>query len=140
MSEAALLTYDKIKIGNIFTFQRVISHEDVLAFSSLVGDRNPLHVDEEFGRTSKFGKNIVHGMLAASLFSTLVGMHCPGEKSLYMSQRLQFKHPLFVGDTITIKGTVTAKNDAIKLITMKTEIVRGTDVIVTGEAKALVTE
>lgn len=140
MPDAALLIYNEIEIGNTFTFQRSISQEDVLTFSALTGDTSPLHVDEEFGRSSKFGKNIVHGMLVGSLFSTLVGMHCPGEKSLYMSQTLQFKLPLFVGDTVTVKGTVTQKHDAIRLITMKTEIFRGNDVIVTGEAKVRMME
>lgn len=140
MHEAAKLTYSEVEIGNTFTFQRTISQEDVLAFSVLTGDTNPLHIDEEFGRNSKFGKNIVHGMLLSSLFSTLVGMHCPGRKGLYMSQTLHFKNPLFIGDTVTVKGTVIAKHDAIRLVTMKTDIFRGSDVIVTGEAKALMVE
>jgi len=140
MPDAALLIYDEIEIGNVFTFERSISQEDVSAFSALTGDANPLHVDHEFGRNSKFGKNIVHGMLLGSLFSTLVGMHCPGEKSLYMSQTLQFKQPLFAGDTVTVKGTVAQKHDAIRLITMKTEIFRGNDVIVVGEAKVRMME
>lgn len=140
MPDAASLTYNEIEIGKAFTFQRTISQEDVLAFSALTGDTNPLHIDEEFGRNSMFGKNIIHGMLAGSLFSNLVGMHCPGEKSLYMSQTLQFKLPLFVGETVTVKGTVIAKHDAIRLVTMKTEICRGSDVIVTGEAKVRMME
>ena len=140
MPDAASLTYDGIKIGKAFTFQRTISKEDIFTFSELTGDRNPLHIDEEFGRNRKFGKNIVHGMLVSSLFSTLVGMHCPGEKSLYMSQTLHFKLPLFMGETVTVKGTVIEKNDAIRLVTMKTEIFRGSEVIVTGEAKVQVME
>jgi acyl dehydratase len=135
MYDSASLKYTEIEIGKVFTFQRAITQKDVCTFVALTGDRNPLHIDEEFGRNSQFGANIVHGMLVGSLFSTLVGMHCPGDKSLYMSQTLQFKLPLFVGDTVTVKGTVTQKHDAIRLVTMKTEICRGSEVIVTGEAK-----
>lgn len=140
MPDAALLTYNEIETGKDVAFQRTISQEDVRIFVALTGDRNPLHIDEEFGRNSKFGANIVHGMLAGSLFSTLVGMHCPGENSLYMSQTLQFRLPLFVGDTVTVKGTVTHKNDAIRLVTMKTEILRDRKVLISGEAKVQMME
>jgi 3-hydroxybutyryl-CoA dehydratase len=140
MTDATLLTYEEIKTGEVFAFQRTISQEDVLVFSKLTGDRSPLHINEEFGKNSKFGKNVVHGMLIGALFSTLIGMHCPGKKSLYMSQTLQFKLPLFAGDTVTVKGTVISKHDAIRIVTIKTEVFRGNDMIVTGEAKTQVVE
>lgn len=126
--------YDDLEVGTTRSFHRTIASEDVMAFASLSGDMNPLHVDEEFGRQSKFSRNVVHGMLAGSLFSTLVGMYCPGEKSLYLSQTLQFRMPLFYGDTIEVIGVITHKYDAIKVVKMKTTIVRGSDVIISGEA------
>ena len=104
-------------------------------FAILSGDLNPLHVDESFGKNSKFGKNVVHGMLTASLFSTLVGMYCPGKKCLYLGQTLQFKMPLFYDETVDVKGTVVSKVDALKMLKMKTEIYRGKDLILTGEAQ-----
>lgn len=137
-TKATTYKYEEIEIGKVTCFNRTITPEDVEAFTLLTGDRNPLHIDENFGRNSKFKKNIVHGMLCASLFSTLVGMHCPGEKCLYLGQTLQFRMPLFYGETVEVRGTVLEKFDAIRIIKMKMEILRGNDIIVLGEARVQV--
>lgn len=134
------LRYEDIAVGAVYEFERTITQEDVKQFAELTGDHNPLHIDAQFGAQSQFGKNIVYGILAGSLFSTLVGMYCPGRNALYMSQILQFKKPMFYGDTVTVRGTVTDKHDSIRLITMRTEIVRDGEVMVDGEAKARVLE
>ncbi len=136
--KAARLRYEDIVVGAVYEFSQTITHDDVMRFAELTGDNNPLHVDADFGAKSQFGKNVVHGMLAASLFSTLVGMYCPGEHALYMSQTVQFKKPIFYGDKLIIRGTVIEKNDSVQMITMKTEIVSNNDVKVTGEAKVKV--
>jgi len=133
--QAAVYNYNEIEIDSTFSFTRTVTKEDVSVFAILSGDLNPLHVDESFGKNSKFGKNVVHGMLTASLFSTLVGMYCPGEKCLYLGQTLQFKMPLFYDETVDVKGTVVSKVDALKMLKMKTEIYRGKDLILTGEAQ-----
>jgi len=133
--QAAVYNYNEIEINSTFSFTRTVTKEDVSVFAILSGDLNPLHVDESFGKNSKFGKNVVHGMLTASLFSTLVGMYCPGEKCLYLGQTLQFKMPLFYDETVDVKGTVVSKVDALKMLKMKTEIYRGKDLILTGEAQ-----
>jgi 3-hydroxybutyryl-CoA dehydratase len=134
-NNAAIYYYDEIEIDSVYSFTRTITQDDVSTFASLSGDFNPLHVNKEFGRNSQFGKNVVHGMLSASLFSTLVGMYCPGEKCLYLGQTLQFRMPLFYGETVKVKGTVTNKVDALKMLKMKTEIFRDNDLIVYGEAQ-----
>ncbi len=140
MKKAALINYSDIKQGDVHLFSRKISSKDVMDFAKLSGDFNPLHVDAEFGKKSQFNGNIVHGMLAASLFSTIVGMHCPGEKSLYMSQTLNFRQPIYYDDTVTVRGTVISKNDSIKMITLKTEILKNNKVVIDGEAKVRVLE
>ena len=127
--------YGGIEIGHVSSFHRTITREDGLRFSQFTGDRNPLHVNSDFGKESRFGDNIVHGMLLAGLFSTLVGMYCPGERSLYLSQTAQFRLPLFYGEEVEVRGTVTDKSDAIMIVTLKMEIFRGDDLIVVGEAK-----
>jgi len=132
------MKYDNIKVGSVYSFQRKISQKDVMDFAHFTGDFNPLHVDRTFGEKSIFKRNIAHGMLTASLFSTLIGMHCPGETSLYLSQSLHFKRPLFFGDSVTVKGTVTHKNDSVKVIAIKMEILKGDEIITSGEAKVKV--
>src|SRR3989344_420032 len=138
--KAVDLSFADIVEGEIYQFTRKITPDDVLKFTVLTGDFNPLHVDKEFGAKSQFKQNIVHGMLAGSLFSTLVGMHCPGKKALYLSQTLNFKTPLFYDDTVTVKGTIIAKNEVIRLITLKTEIIKKGKVCINGEAKIKVLE
>ena len=89
--KAAYLNYHDVKVGDIHEFEKQITRQDIDIFAELTGDFNPLHTDKSYGKKSKFGNNIVHGMLAGSLFSTLIGMYCLGEKSLYLSQNLNFK-------------------------------------------------
>ena len=137
---AARLRWEDIKLNDVFTFSRQITGADAQAFAQLSGDFNPLHVDASFGVQSKFGRNVVHGMMVSSLFSQLVGMHCPGENSLYVSQTLNFRKPTFYDDTLTVKGTVIDKRDSLRLVTLKTEIVRGDEVLIFGEAKVMVLE
>jgi len=132
--KSSQLEYHEIEVESSYSFTRVLSGDDVQAFAQLSGDFNPLHVDEKFAIQSQFGRPVVHGMLTSSLFSTLVGMYCPGEKSLYLSQTLQFKMPLFYGDEVKVVGTVTGKVDAFRLLKLKTEIFRDDDLIVSGEA------
>jgi 3-hydroxybutyryl-CoA dehydratase len=140
MDRPKKLCYPDIKEGEIFLFERKISKEDVMDFAKLTCDFNPLHVDEEYGKKSQFKQNIAHGMLAASLFSTLVGMHCPGEKSLYLSQTLNFRKPIYYNNMLTVKGTVVNKNDSLKILTLKTEILKEGKVMIDGEAKVKVLE
>ena len=136
MKEALKNEYSDVIVGTVFSFTRTISQTHVKIFAELTGDFNPLHVDQEFGAASKFRKNVVHGMLTASLFSTLMGMHWPGEKCLYLSQNTQFKKPMFYGETIEVRGTILKKVDALKMIKVLTEVYRGEDLLITGEASA----
>lgn len=129
------MDYSAIQVNDVYFFDKTITKDEVLKFAELSGDYNKLHVDEAYGIESNFGKNIAHGMLCASLFSQLVGMHCPGEKSLYLTQTLNFKAPVFYGDNLRVRGTVTSKNDSIRVITLKTEILKEDKIVISGEAK-----
>ncbi len=133
------MTYDEISIGDVFSFERRITEKDVLQFATLTGDFNPLHVDKEFGRQSQFGQNVVHGLLAASLFSTLVGMYCAGRRSLYVSQTLRFRRPIFYDTLLVARAKVVKKNDSIQLITLTTEILIDSKIVaIDGEAQVKV--
>lgn len=139
MTEKAVrIAYNDIREGAVYEFDKEITKDDVLSFAGLVGDFNPLHTNPDFGKKSRFKSNIVHGMLAGSLFSTLVGMHCPGENCLYLQQTLNFREPIFPGERVTVRGTVIDKNDAVRIVTLKTEIIKGGRTAISGEAKAKV--
>jgi len=139
MNTAASLKFSDIQVSQVYQFKRTVSEQDVMGFAKLTGDFNPLHLDRDFAKKSPFKKNIVHGMLAAGLFSTLVGMYCPGEKGLYVSQTVKFRSPLYPGEEVTVRGTVTDKNESIRLITLKTEVLREEKIVINGEAKVQLT-
>jgi 3-hydroxybutyryl-CoA dehydratase len=132
--------YKDIEVGEIFQFKKILTSEDVEKFSEITEDRNPLHLDEEYARTTPFGGRICHGMLAASLFSTLFGMVCPGKKNLYLSQTVNFKKPIKVNSELTVRGTVEQKIDSLKILFVKTEILVNNEIVLEGKAKVQVTD
>ena len=95
-----LTTFADLKVGQKKSLTKTITEEDLSHFVAITGDENPLHVDKAFAEQTFFGQRIAHGMLSASLFSTLVGMHIPGIGAIYKSQTLEFLLPVFIGDTL----------------------------------------
>ena len=128
-------SYEDIEVGKIFQFKKTLSNEDVLEFSKITGDKNPLHIDEEYARMTPFKGKICHGMLVAGLFSTLFGMICPGKRNLYLSQTINFRKPVRIGTELIIKGKVEQKIDSLKVICVKTEIIANNDIMIDGDAK-----
>lgn len=128
-------TYNQIEIGKIFQFKKILTFQDVLDFSRITGDENPLHIDEEYAKATPFKGRICQGMLAASLFSALFGMVCPGRKNLYLSQTLNFKKPIIIDSELTVRGTVEQKTDSLKIIFVKTEILVNNEIVIDGKAK-----
>lgn|SRR3989344_3853810 len=130
------LNLEEIKIGMSREFSVSLTEEMVEKFAGLSGDFNPLHMDESYAENTRFKKRVVHGMLLASFFSRLVGMHLPGKKALYLLQKLKFKNPAFIGDNLRIVGKVTAVSEQLKLITLETMILNSSgQILVEGEAK-----
>lgn len=138
--ESADYNYGEISVGMTTEFEKRIAEEDIRKFAELTGDFNPLHVDKEYAKKTEFKGNIAHGMLAASLFSTLLGMYCPGRKNIYLSQTLNFRKPVKPNSLLKIKGEITGKTESLKLLTIKTSISCGGEVLIDGEAKVKVRE
>jgi 3-hydroxybutyryl-CoA dehydratase len=111
-------TIGDFHIGQHASFTKTFTEEDVRRFIAITGDTNPLHVDEEFAAATRFGRRVVHGMLTASLFSTMVGMLIPGTGAIYRSQTLQFLRPVHVGDTVTAHFVVRAIDHAKHRLTI----------------------
>jgi len=134
------LEYDQISLGDTSQFNILITEEFVNKFSNLCGDNNPLHMDEEYAKATSYKGRIVHGLAVSSFFSTLVGMYLPGKKCLYLSQSVNFKNPVRIGDLITVKGEVIRKVDSFKMLHIKTQVLNKNIVMIEGEAKVLVGE
>lgn len=109
-----------MKPGETATQTLIVQERVVEGFGKLVGDLNPLHFDEAFARTTRFGRRIAHGMLSASLISAVIGNKLPGPGSIYISQSLQFTSPVYLGDEITAKVTVLTVRDDKPIATLET--------------------
>jgi len=132
------LTIDMLSVNQSETFRKTISESDVYLFAGITGDTNPAHIDEIYANSTKFGKRIAHGLLVSSFISTVLGTKLPGPGTIYISQSLNFKAPVYIGDTIeakvTVKEIIKEKNRVILL----TEIYNQNNaLVVTGEAMVL---
>lgn len=129
------------QVGEKARVTKTISEADVYAFAGITGDFNPLHVDAEFARRSRFGERIAHGILTAGLISTVLGMKLPGPGGIFLSQSLRFVRPVRLGDTITATAEVTSWNAAKRILQLRTACTNQRDeVVVEGESVLLVEE
>lgn len=139
MTDVSSMTFESIKLGQTVQFEIKIDEITLNDFAKLSGDYNPLHMNDDYAKSTKFGKRVCHGMLLASYLSRLVGMYLPGKNALYFSQTLNFRLPCFIGDQIVIKGDVIEKHETTKIITLKTTIENQTGkCLIDGLAKVLV--
>lgn len=109
-----------IKVGDVASLTKVISDRDILAFAEASGDRNPIHLDEAYAAGTQFGRRIAHGLLVAGLISAVLGTQLPGKGCVYLSQTLQFRYPVFIGDTITASVEVLRVRDDKPIVTLRT--------------------
>lgn len=132
---------NEIYIGMKKSVTKTISESDVYTYAGLIGDINPVHVNAEYAKTTRFGERIVHGMLTASFFSTIVGMLIPGADAIYLGQTCKFLLPVKFGDTITATGEVISMRPEKKIAVMRTTIVnqRG-ELVIDGEATVMATK
>src|SRR5678816_2878331 len=129
----------KFKPGDTASLSKTIGDEDIRAFADASGDHNPLHLDEEFAKQTRFGRRIAHGMLSASLISAVIANELPGEGSIYLGQTLQFVAPVFLNDTVTARVTVSSIREDKPILKLETVCTNQRDeVVIRGEATVLV--
>jgi len=118
---------------------KTITVADLDGFAAITLDTNPVHLDEAYAKTTRFGGRVAHGMLAASLVSAVLGTRLPGPGTIYLSQSLAFKGPVRIGDTLTATATVTAMRADKPIVTLATTVEnqRG-ELVLSGEAVVLV--
>jgi 3-hydroxybutyryl-CoA dehydratase len=132
-------SFNEIKIGLEHHFEVSIDEKLENGFAKISGDFNPLHMDEQYAKETKFEKRVCHGMLLGSFFSRLVGMYLPGKNALYFSQNLNFIAPCFIGDIVIVKGKVIDKSESTKMIKIETTIKNNAGkLLVDGIAQVLV--
>ena len=115
-----------------------ITDEMIRAFADLTGDTNPVHLDDAYATGTRFGRRIAHGMIAAGLISAVLANDLPGAGTVYLSQTLQFKTPVYPGDTITTTVEVKSVRPDKPIVTLVTNCKNQNDVVVLeGEAVVL---
>lgn len=115
-----------------------ITDDMIRAFAVLTGDSNPVHLDDAYAATTRFGRRIAHGMIAAGLISAALANDLPGPGTVYLSQSLQFKAPVYPGDTITTTVEVKSVRPDKPIATLVTVCKNQEDVVVLeGEAVVL---
>ncbi len=126
------------KEGETATLVKTITQSDIEEFAALVGDRNPVHVDPDFAKKTRFGRPIAHGMWGLSLISAILGTKLPGPGTIYLSQTVKFKAPVFPGDTLTAKVKVLEVRQDKPIVRLETtcENQEGA-LILSGEALVL---
>ena len=101
-----MLYFEDLSVGLTETLKKTIDSSDVVGFAEVTGDRNPIHLSEHFAAKTPFGTRIAHGLYTASLISAVLGTRLPGPGAIYISQTLNFRAPVKIGDTVEVKVTV----------------------------------
>jgi acyl dehydratase len=131
----------QIKLGDKFTKERLVTDELIRKFAEVSGDYNPIHLDEDVAKTTRFGRRIAHGMLSGAFISAVLGYELTERRIVYLSQTLRFTSPVFIGDTVTTTGTVTNIREDKPIVTLDTVCTnQNGETLVTGEAVVMILE
>jgi 3-hydroxybutyryl-CoA dehydratase len=128
-----------LRPGDKASRTQTISDEMIQSFADLTGDTNPVHLDDAYAAGTRFGRRIAHGMIAAGLISATLANDLPGPGTVYLSQTLQFKTPIYPGDTVTAMVEVKSVRSDKPIVTLGTTCKNQNEVVVLeGEAVVLV--
>lgn len=130
------LTY--ITVGDFAEIEKKMTLEMVKGFASISEDFNPVHLHEEYASKTRYKRQIVHGLMATSLFSGLFGTKLPGEGCVYKSQNIRFKRAIYIGDKVTARVEVTDVDIEKKVISFTTRCFVNGKIMIDGESEIFV--
>ena len=128
--------YEDLKVGQSASIENTVTEEDVQAFGKATGDMNPVHFDEEYAKKTLFKGRVAHGVLSIGFISAVLGMKLPGEGTIFVSAKVEFKAPVRIGDTVVTTGTVKEIGERRRVMMDCLCTVNGNPVV-TGEALVL---
>ena len=126
--------FEELEVGMSDHFEKTVTDIDIAMFAEISCDTNPLHLNQEFAKTSIFKSRVAHGMLGASFISTIIGTKLPGPGSIYMSQNLRFKAPVRPGDTVVAHCNITQLIPAKFIAEIKTQCMVDNNLVIDVEA------
>lgn len=134
------LTIDQVQIGDREVWTRTVTEADVVMYAGIIGDRGPLHLDEEFAASTRFGGRIAYGMQCGGYIGATLA-NLLGVGSAYVSQTMRFRGPVLIGDRITVECTVTDKDEVRGRVFVTTTVSKGEgQVVLEGEAELVMFE
>ncbi|WP_020681481.1 MaoC family dehydratase [Marinobacterium rhizophilum] len=138
MSQAHGLYIEDLELGQSASVLKTVSDRDIRLFAEITGDTNPVHLDEEFAAQTQFKTRIAHGIFSAGLISAVIGTHLPGPGAVYLDQSLKFRLPIYLGDEVETRVTITDINLRRGRVTLSTECFVAGKRVTQGEAVVMV--
>jgi 3-hydroxybutyryl-CoA dehydratase len=129
---------EDLAVGMTAAYARTVTEADIVMFAGVSGDTNPVHVNQEYARSTVFKGPIAHGMLTASFISTVLGTKLPGPGCIYLSQDLRFRAPVHIGDTVRAEVKVSEIVAEKKRVVLTTRCTVGDKVVLDGTAVVMV--
>jgi len=129
---------EDLSVGQSAERRHVVTEADVDAFAAVSGDTNPVHLDADYAKRTRFGGRIAHGMLAASYLSAVLGVDLPGPGAIYVTQSLRFRRPVRIGDEVVARVTIAAIDEQRGRVSLETTCLVGDKAVVEGEAVVMV--
>ena len=129
---------EEIKVGMTVSYSQTITDYDIKIFAGLSGDHNPIHVSNDYIKSSRFKKRVAHGFIAASFFSGMFGTKLPGPGCLYVSQTLNFKKPIYVDDDIIAEAEVIEVSIISRHVKFKTIVKVNNKIAIDGTAELFI--
>jgi 3-hydroxybutyryl-CoA dehydratase len=129
-----MLSFEDLAVGMTETLAKTVASSDVVGFAAVTGDRNPIHLSEHFAAKTPFGTRIAHGLYTASLISAVLGTRLPGPGAVYISQTLNFRAPVKIGDTVDVSVAVAELIPAKFRARLTCTCRVGDEVVLDGEA------
>ena len=135
--EKGTICVEDLEIGMNRMLERKITQNDIILFSKVSGDQNPVHLDKEYAQQTIFGRRIAHGMLTASLISAVIAEQLPGHGTVYLSQTLKFIRPVLPGQFVTSTVLVTHIEYSNRRVSLDCECKVDEKLVLAGEALVL---
>ncbi|ANE41210.1 enoyl-CoA hydratase [Fervidobacterium sp. SC_NGM5_O18] len=118
------MNIDDIYIGQVYEVKRIVTDEMVKLFAEATGDKNPVHLDEEYAKNTIFGGRIAHGILSLGIISSVLGMEFPGAGTIYLMQNAKFRRPVYIGEEVTVKLIVKEVDREKRRVLLETYVVK----------------
>lgn len=129
------MNIDEIYVGQEYEVKRIVTDDMVKLFAEATGDKNPVHLDEEYAKKTIFGGRIAHGILSLGIISAVLGTEFPGSGTIYLMQNAKFKRPVYVGEEVTVKLVVKEIDKEKRRVLLDTFVIKQNgDYAIEGEA------